>query len=191
MSLQNKAVAVAACFAAAALSWHSASAADFTFNEKTNADLAKKLKIPVYFAVPKSTWAKLPDIKTTDKLVEFSHPDGTEGEGRRRPAPRRRQALGSAAGGPERLATTRRRPTSPFAFMPSGWRELDQLVGGLDVGELRPGALRHGEVDGDLQLLGEVRVRLLVEGEVGGAGAVPAQGCGGETGGNGNGFVLQ
>ena len=81
MSLQNKAVAVAACFAAAALSWHSASAADFTFNEKTNADLAKKLKIPVYFAVPKSTWAKLPDIKTTDKLVEFKHPDGMKAKG--------------------------------------------------------------------------------------------------------------
>ena len=51
MSLQNKAVAVAACFAAAALCWQSAGAAEFTFNEKTNADLAKKLKIPVYFAV--------------------------------------------------------------------------------------------------------------------------------------------
>ncbi len=81
MSLQNKAVAVAACFAAAALSWQGASAADFTFNEKTNADLAKKLKIPVYFAVPKSTWAKLPDIKTTDKLVEFRHPDGLKAKG--------------------------------------------------------------------------------------------------------------
>jgi hypothetical protein len=81
MSLQNKAVAVVACFAAAAFSWQSASATDFTFNEKTNADLAKKLKIPVYFAVPKSTWAKLPDIKTTDKLVEFRHPDGLKAKG--------------------------------------------------------------------------------------------------------------
>ena len=81
MSLQNKAVAVAACFAAAALCWQSAGAAEFTFNEKTNADLAKKLKIPVYFAVPKSTWAKLPDIKTTDKLVEFRHPDGIKAKG--------------------------------------------------------------------------------------------------------------
>ncbi len=72
-----------------------------------------------------------------------------------------------------------------------GVPELDQLVGGLDVGELRPGALRHGEIDGDLELLGEVGVRLLVEGELGGARALPAQGCGGETGGNGNGFILQ
>ena len=62
-------------------SWQGASAAEFTFNEKTNADLAKKLKIPVYFAVPKSTWAKLPDIKTTDKLVEFKHPDGIKAKG--------------------------------------------------------------------------------------------------------------
>ena len=60
---------------------YAVSAADFTYNEKTNADLAKKLKIPVYFAVPKSTWAKLPDIKTTDKLVEFKHPDGIKAKG--------------------------------------------------------------------------------------------------------------
>ncbi|MFN3624275.1 MAG: hypothetical protein ACK4TP_09470 [Hyphomicrobium sp.] len=59
-----------------------AGAAEFTFNEKTNADLAKKLKIPVYFAVPKSAWASLPkDIKTSDKLVEFKHPDGIKAKG--------------------------------------------------------------------------------------------------------------
>jgi hypothetical protein len=80
MSLQIKVVAVAACFAAI-LSFQSAEAAEFTFNEKTNADLAKKLKIPVYFAVPKSAWAKLPDIKTTDKLVEFRHPDALKAKG--------------------------------------------------------------------------------------------------------------
>lgn len=57
-------------------------AAEFTYNEKTNADLAKKLKIPVFFAVPKSSWAPLPkDIKTTDKLVEFKHPDGVNAKG--------------------------------------------------------------------------------------------------------------
>jgi hypothetical protein len=81
MSLQNKAVAAIACLIASTFSAHSALAAEFTFNEKTNADLAKKLKIPVYFAVPKSTWAKLPDIKTTDKLVEFKHPDGMKAKG--------------------------------------------------------------------------------------------------------------
>ena len=31
--------------------------------------------------MPKSTWAKLPDIKTTDKLVEFKHPDGMKAKG--------------------------------------------------------------------------------------------------------------
>ncbi len=80
MSLSKKLAALTAC-AAAALVASGAGAAEFTYNEKTNADLAKKLKIPVYFAVPKSTWAKLPDIKTTDKLVEFKHPDGMKAKG--------------------------------------------------------------------------------------------------------------
>ncbi len=53
-----------------------------------------------------------------------------------------------------------------------GVAELDELVGRLDVGQLRPGAFRHGEIDGDLQLLGEIGVRLLVVGEFGGAGRV-------------------
>lgn len=82
MSLQKK-LLVAGC--AMAIAWASSqatSAADFTFDEKTNAQLAKKLGIPVYFAVPKSTWATLPkDIKTTDKLVEFRHPDGIKAKG--------------------------------------------------------------------------------------------------------------
>lgn len=82
MSLQKK-LLVAGC--AMAIAWASSqttSAADFTFDEKTNAQLAKKLNIPVYFAVPKSTWATLPkDIKTSDKLVEFRHPDGIKAKG--------------------------------------------------------------------------------------------------------------
>jgi hypothetical protein len=80
MSLSKKLATLTAC-AAAALVASGAGAAEFTYNEKTNADLAKKQKIPVYFAVPKSTWAKLPDIKTTDKLVEFKHPDGLKAKG--------------------------------------------------------------------------------------------------------------
>ncbi len=71
---------LAAILAAAAP--QASGAAEFTYNEKTNADLAKKLKIPVFFAVPKSSWAPLPkDIKTTDKLVEFKHPDGIKAKG--------------------------------------------------------------------------------------------------------------
>ena len=52
------------------------SAAEFTFNEKVNQDIAKKLNIPVYFSVPSSARATLPrTFNTTDKLVEFKHPD--------------------------------------------------------------------------------------------------------------------
>src|SRR5262245_41763264 len=45
--------------------------------------MAKKLNIPVYFAVPGSARSALPaDIKTTDRLLDFRHPDGagTAGE---------------------------------------------------------------------------------------------------------------
>lgn len=82
MSLLNKFLVAGCAAAIACASSQSSSAADFTFDEKTNAQLAKKLNIPVYFAVPKSTWASLPkDIKTTDKLVEFRHPDGIKAKG--------------------------------------------------------------------------------------------------------------
>lgn len=81
MSLQKKIVAIAVAVVAAASAQH-ALAAEFTFNEKTNADLAKTLKIPVYFAVPASARATLPkDIKTTDKLVDFKHPDALKAQG--------------------------------------------------------------------------------------------------------------
>lgn len=80
MSLQKSILTVAAAVCATLAT--QAQGAEFTYNEKTNADLAKKLKIPVFFAVPKSTWATLPkDIKTTDKLVEFKHPDGMKYKG--------------------------------------------------------------------------------------------------------------
>jgi hypothetical protein len=61
---------------AAALLALPAAAKDFTFDEKTNKQIAAKLKIPVYFALPASARATLPkDIKTTDKLIDFKHPD--------------------------------------------------------------------------------------------------------------------
>lgn len=72
----------AAVACVAVIACQAASAAEFTYDEKANADLAKKLKIPVYFAVPKSSWAPLPkDIKTTDKLYEFRHPEGVGSKG--------------------------------------------------------------------------------------------------------------
>ena len=49
----------------------------FTFSERANERLAKKLDIPIYFALPKSTWAPLSrdSFPTTDILLDFKHPD--------------------------------------------------------------------------------------------------------------------
>lgn len=53
-----------------------AAAKDFTFSEKANPRLAKKLGIPVYFALPSSTRVPLSgDFNTSDVLVDFKHPD--------------------------------------------------------------------------------------------------------------------
>ena len=50
---------------------------EFTYDEKANKELAARLKIPVYFAVPASARGPLPkSIETTDRLVDFKHPDG-------------------------------------------------------------------------------------------------------------------
>jgi hypothetical protein len=68
--------------AAAALGATSAAAKDFTFDEKVNERMAKKLAIPVYFAVPSSARIELPkDIKTSDKLIDFKHPDAKAASG--------------------------------------------------------------------------------------------------------------
>ena len=57
-------------------------AKQFTFDAKVNEDMAKKLKIPVYFALPASARLALPDsIDTTDQLVDFKHPDGMSAQG--------------------------------------------------------------------------------------------------------------
>jgi hypothetical protein len=49
---------------------------DFTFSEKANERLAKKLNIPIYFTVPKSSWAPLAGgFNTSDVLLDFKHPD--------------------------------------------------------------------------------------------------------------------
>lgn len=64
--------------AALALSAVPAAAAgkDFSFSEKANDRLAKKLNIPIYFTVPKTTWVALTGpFNTTDVLVDFKHPD--------------------------------------------------------------------------------------------------------------------
>ncbi len=57
-------------------------AAEFTFNEKTNADIARKLDMPVYFAVPATARLTLPkSINTTDRLIEFKHPEAKGASG--------------------------------------------------------------------------------------------------------------
>lgn len=49
---------------------------DFAFDAKVNERIAKRLNIPVFFAVPASARAELPhDIKTSDQLIDFKHPD--------------------------------------------------------------------------------------------------------------------
>jgi hypothetical protein len=54
----------------------------FTYDEKVNEQMAKKLKIPVYFALPASARATLPaSIDISDKLVDFKHPDGQGAQG--------------------------------------------------------------------------------------------------------------
>jgi hypothetical protein len=55
---------------------------EFTYDAKVNERIAKKLNIPVFFGVPASARAELPkDIKTTDQLIDFKHPDGIGAEG--------------------------------------------------------------------------------------------------------------
>jgi hypothetical protein len=57
-------------------------AAEFTYNEKTNADIARRLDMPVYFALPASARLTLPkSINTTDRLIDFKHPDAIGASG--------------------------------------------------------------------------------------------------------------
>lgn len=55
---------------------------EFTYDAKANERIAKKLDIPVFFALPASARAELPkDIKTTDQLIDFKHPDAAGANG--------------------------------------------------------------------------------------------------------------
>jgi hypothetical protein len=48
---------------------------EFTFDEKVNAEMARKLNIPVYFAVPASARLDLPKtINVSARLIDFKHP---------------------------------------------------------------------------------------------------------------------
>jgi hypothetical protein len=79
---RNYSLAFGLAVAGALLAAAPISAKDFTFDEKTNKQLAKKLGIPVYFAVPASARGPVPaDISTTDRLVDFKHPDAQTAKG--------------------------------------------------------------------------------------------------------------
>jgi hypothetical protein len=59
-----------------------AASREFTYDEKTNAEMARRLKIPVYFAVPASARLALSSsIDTSDRLIDFKHPEGKGAQG--------------------------------------------------------------------------------------------------------------
>jgi hypothetical protein len=68
--------------AGAALGTATAQANEFTYDQKANEQIARKLKIPVFFTVPASARATLPrDINTSDRLLDFKHPDARDADG--------------------------------------------------------------------------------------------------------------
>lgn len=59
-----------------------ADAKQFTYSERRNPELAKKLSIPVFFAVPSSARGPIPsDVPTSDVLIDFKHPDAVGKKG--------------------------------------------------------------------------------------------------------------
>jgi hypothetical protein len=76
------AIAAASAVAASVLFAAPLGAAEFTYSEKTNADIARRLNMPVYFALPATARLTLPKtIDTTDRLIEFKHPDAKGASG--------------------------------------------------------------------------------------------------------------
>lgn len=67
---------LAATLAGVTLSGPAAESKTFTPGERVNQMMTAKYKIPVFFALPDSARAKLPDdIKSGDTLVDYRHPD--------------------------------------------------------------------------------------------------------------------
>ena len=80
--MRNVAFTLAAAIASAVLALAGsggqvlAQSKTFTFSEKANDRLAKKMNIPIFFALPSSARAPLAGpFKTSDVLVDFKHPD--------------------------------------------------------------------------------------------------------------------
>ncbi len=56
---------------------------EFVFDETANEEMARRLAIPVYFALPESARAELPrTIDTSDRLIDFRHPDSLKSNAR-------------------------------------------------------------------------------------------------------------
>ena len=56
---------------------------EFVFDETTNEEMARRLAVPVYFALPESARAELPrTIDTSDRLIDFRHPDSLKSNAR-------------------------------------------------------------------------------------------------------------
>jgi hypothetical protein len=77
---KSKTLSVATSRAAAAalvlMAAPAMAAKDFSFSEKANERLAKKMNIPIYFTLPNSTRVPLKGpFNTTDVLLDFKHPD--------------------------------------------------------------------------------------------------------------------
>jgi hypothetical protein len=60
----------------------SAGSREFTFDEKTNKEIARRLNIPVYFAVPASARGEVPgNVDGIGRLIDFKHPDAKGAQG--------------------------------------------------------------------------------------------------------------
>ncbi len=78
MSRTMKLLRFAALALAAGLAFSAspAQSKEFTFSEKANERMARKLNIPVFFALPASARSAAPiNVNTTDLLIDFKHPD--------------------------------------------------------------------------------------------------------------------
>lgn len=82
MAMSKRELVLLLAVGAATLAPLPSAARDFVFDAQTNARIAKKLNIPVYYAVPARARIQLPaDIETTAKLIDFKHPDAKDASG--------------------------------------------------------------------------------------------------------------
>src|SRR5258705_12078828 len=81
-SMNLLALALGLAVAATVASAPPVASKEFTYDEKVNQEMARRLNIPVYFALPASARIALPKtIETTDRLIDFKHSDGKGAQG--------------------------------------------------------------------------------------------------------------